>query len=63
MSMRLYQITDTSNLGKNLAVGNMYFSDKASAKTERKKLNTEAGTEIRFVVSPGPDHKNYHRRK
>lgn len=63
MSMRLYQITDTSNPGKNLAVGNMYFSDKVSAKTERKKLNTEAGTETRFVVSPGPDHKNYQWRK
>jgi hypothetical protein len=50
---RLFQITDTQS-GKQH--GETFYSDKMVAKRERKRLNEEGGHEIRFVVSPGPDH-------
>jgi hypothetical protein len=58
MSKRLYQITDTQT-GKPVPA--QYYSDKMSAKAARRDLNGEdSDTQIlRFVVSPGPDHKNY----
>lgn len=58
--LRLYQITDTTKSGKDRAVPNLYFNDKGRAKAKRKELNeTETRTNLRFVVSPGPDHRNY----
>lgn len=50
---RLFQITDTTT-GKRH--GEQYYGDKMVAKRARKQLNEEHGTELRFIVSPGPDH-------
>ena len=59
--LRLYQITDTAASGKNRAVPDAYFSDKAKAKAERQRLNGDESDarNLRYVVSPGPDHRNY----
>ena len=63
MAMRLYQITDTE-LKK--PIKDLYFSDKQLAKAKRRKLNgegvgpTPSHQRLRYVVSPGPDHHNYH---
>ncbi len=56
--MRLFQITDTAT--KTRVEDSGYFDSKPKAKKERQRLNDEANTEMRFVVSPGPDHRNYH---
>lgn len=56
MALRLFQITDTST-GKPLK--DEYYSDKKTAKAVRQRLNEEALAETRFIVSPGPDHRNY----
>lgn len=61
MTLRLYQITDTKT-GKPVPA--TYFGDKKLAKRTRAELNKEnsedcAGTNLRFVVSPGPDHRKY----
>ena len=62
MVLRLFQITDTV-LKK--PVEGLYFSDKMLAKAKRRELNgmNEQSTpsqHLRYVVSPGPDHHNYH---
>ena len=58
--MRLFQITD---LTTRKAVPNLFFSDKKLAKEKRRELNgpleTSIPPKLRYVVSPGPDHKNY----
>ena len=61
MSLRLYQITDTTS---KKPVKDLYFSDKKLAKAKRRELNgaDETATPsqlLRYVVSPGPDHRNY----
>lgn len=53
---RLFQITDTKTFK---AVPNLYFSDKQAAKNKRRELNTEHNADLRFIVSPGPDHKKH----
>ncbi len=60
-ALRLYQITDTAASGKNRAVPGAYFSDKKLAKAKRQELNGDEsdGRNLRYVVSPGPDHHNY----
>ena len=59
--LRLYQITDTAAAGKDRAVPGTYFSDKGQAKAKRQKLNGDEGNgrNLRYIVSPGPDHRNY----
>ena len=59
--LRLYQITDTAASGKDRAVPGAYFSDKNRAKTKRRELNGDEGDgrNLRYIVSPGPDHRNY----
>lgn len=53
--LQLYTITDTTTK-KRL---DETFTDKRSAKIRRKELNDDAGQTLRYVVSPGPDHRNY----
>jgi hypothetical protein len=59
--LRLYQITDTAAQGKDRTVPGAYFSDKKLAKAKRRELNGDEsdGRNLRYVVSPGPDHRNY----
>ena len=59
--LRLYQITDTAATGKDRAVPGAYFSDKGQAKAKRRELNGDEsdGRNLRYIVSPGPDHRNY----
>ena len=59
--LRLYQITDTAAKGKDRAVPETYFSDKKLAKAKRQELNGDEGNirNLRFIVSPGPDHRNF----
>ena len=61
MKLRLYQITDTMT---KKPIEGLYFSDKQLAKAKRRELNgaNEQSTpsqHLRYVVSPGPDHRNY----
>jgi hypothetical protein len=61
MGLRLYQITDTTT---KKPVEGLYFSDKKLAKAKRRELNgdsesTTPSQSLRYVVSPGPDHRNY----
>jgi hypothetical protein len=58
MRLRLFQITDTST-GK--PVPELFFNEKHLAKKKRQELNgsPEVGSQLRYVVSPGPDHRNY----
>lgn len=60
-TLRLYQITDTAAQGKDRAVPGAYFSDKKLAKAKRQELNGNESDSynLRYVVSPGPDHHNY----
>ena len=60
-TLRLYQITDTAAQGKDRAVPGAYFSDKKLAKAKRQELNGDEsdGRNLRYVVSPGPDHHNH----
>ena len=60
-TLRLYQITDTAAQGKDRAAPGAYFSDKKLAKAKRQELNGDEsdGRNLRYVVSPGPDHRNY----
>ena len=60
-TLRLYQITDTAAQGKDRTVPGAYFSDKKLAKAKRQELNGDEsdGRNLRYVVSPGPDHRNY----
>ena len=59
--LRLYQITDTAASGKDRAIPGAYFSDKQLAKAKRQELNGDErdAHNLRYVVSPGPDHRNY----
>lgn len=57
MALRLFQITDTST-GKPALEGRTFLS-KSEAKQVRVELNKEHESETRFIVSPGPDHRNY----
>lgn len=55
MSKRLYQVTDTQT---RKPVPETFFSEKRLAKSKREELNaSQIG--LRYIVSPGPDHKNY----
>lgn len=61
MSLRLYQITDTTT---KKPIEGLYFSNKQLAKAKRRELNganeaTTPSQSLRYVVSPGPDHRNY----
>lgn len=56
MSLRLYQITDTMS---KKPIEGLYFPDKMLAKAKRRELNESQP--LRYVVSPGPDHRNYRR--
>lgn len=56
MGLRLYQITDTTT---RKPVPNMFFHDKPSAKAKRIELNDSNPEVFKYIVSPGPDHKNY----
>ena len=59
--LRLYQITDTLAKTKDRAVPGEYFSDQNVAKSRRRALNGNEsnGQNLHYVVSPGPDHRNY----
>ncbi len=59
--LRLFQITDTTATGKNRAVPGLYFRDRNKAKDKRRELNGDEGNgrNLRYVVSPGPDHHQY----
>lgn len=61
VKLRLYQITDTAASGKDRAIPGAYFSDKKLAKAKRQELNGDESDSrnLRYVVSPGPDHCNY----
>lgn len=57
--LRLYQIVDTT---KNTPIQGVYFVSKVAAKKTRTKMNEdESGSKLRYIVSPGPDHKRYQR--
>ena len=56
--LRLFQITDTAT-GK--PVPELFFTNMLRARAKRTELNRLAASAdyLRYVVSPGPDHKNY----
>lgn len=56
VKLRLYQITDTQN-GRPLP--DLFYTDKISAKAKRRELNGNESEQekLRYVVSPGPDHR------
>lgn len=57
MALRLYQITDTTT---KKPVEGLYFADKVKAKTKRRELNGDPEQHpLRYVISPGPDHRNF----
>ena len=61
MDLRLYQITDTTS---KKPIEGLYFPDKQLAKAKRRELNgvneqSAPSQHLRYVVSPGPDHRNY----
>ena len=60
-ALRLYHTTATADSGKDRAVPGAYFSDKKLAKAKRQEMNGEEGDgrNLRYIVSPGPDHRNY----
>ncbi len=60
-TLRLYQITDTAAQGKDRVVPGAYFSVKKLAKAKRQELNGDESNSrnLRYVVSPGPDHYNH----
>lgn len=63
MELRLYQITDTTT---KKPIEGLYFSNKQLAKAKRRELNganeaTTPSQSLRYVVSPGPDHRNYRK--
>ena len=59
--LRLFQITDTASTAKNRAVPGLYFADQNLARMKRKELNGNEGDgrKLRYIVSPGPDHRNH----
>lgn len=64
MGLRLYQITDTV---RKAHVKDTYFDNKKLAKVKRGELNASEEPSnrqfFRYVVSPGPDHRNYNKPK
>lgn len=58
MSLKLFIVVDTMRPG---ATPTTFFSNKKDAKAERQRLNEDNNAELRFIVSPGPDHHNYKR--
>lgn len=59
--LKLFQITD---IRTQQAVPGEYFNDKMKAKTRRRELNGDlegqpAPKNLWYVVSPGPDHKDF----
>lgn len=57
---RLYKISDTANPGKPYTIPETFFSEKEKAKARRKDLNGQPEVApLRYIVSPGPDHRNY----
>ena len=54
---KVYQITDVKT---KRPVPGLFFADKQSAKEKRRELNVdEEVLPLRYVVSPGPDHRNH----
>ena len=53
---RLFQINDTISKKQH---GTTHYERKMLAKKERIRLNDECGSELRYVVSYGPDHYRY----
>ena len=63
MELRLFQIIDTTT---KKPIEGLYFADKMKAKAKRRELNganeaTTPSQSLRYVVSPGPDHRNYRK--
>lgn len=58
MTAKLFQIVDTST-GK--VVPDTFFKDKPNAKKARRELNESANSPVRYIVSPGPDHRKYRK--
>jgi hypothetical protein len=61
MDLRLFQIIDTTT---KKPIEGLYFPNKQLAKAKRRELNganeaTTPSQSLRYVVSPGPDHRNY----
>lgn len=57
--MKLFEIFDTQ---EKKSIPALYFENKQIAKNKRRELNQkgEDGSEIlRYVVKPGPQHRNY----
>ena len=53
--MRLFQVLDTSTRKAEPTT----FQDKTTAKAARNALNRLAGHPWRYIVTPGPDHRNF----
>lgn len=58
--MKLFSIRDTAS---NQFVKGEDFKGKPEAKRRRDELNREAGSNTRYVVSPGPDHRKFAGKK
>lgn len=58
MTAKLFQIVDTTT-GK--VVPDSYSQDKMKAKKARRELNEAANSPVRYIVSPGPDHRKYRK--
>lgn len=57
--LRLFQIVDTTT---GAPIPELFFSSMLKARAERSRLNAQSPeTALRYVVSPGPDHKKYHK--
>jgi hypothetical protein len=54
MPLRLFQILDTAT---GEPIPDLFFDSKPKAKTKRTELNEQTGKGLRFVVTPGPDHR------
>lgn len=63
MALRLFQIVDTSTGKRTKGESFEFFEDRQIAKKVRRQLNDQHDPEgpkgTRFIVSPGPDHRNY----
>lgn len=56
---KLFQIFDTKT---RQPVPGVYFENKEQAKQHRRELNGDPETQpLRYVVTSGPDHRNYAR--
>ena len=56
-TLRLFQILDTQSPSKQ-PLDNKYYSNWKLAKKTKSILNDDWGS-VRYIVSPGPDHKHY----